>query len=288
MAGARVLSASPKDTTKTRRAWSVMFTTRVFKTRYGQMHTIDDDPWISRSLRELGEYSESEMDVMRAVFEMLKPLYPEGIEVVDAGAYIGDLTIPVSMLVKKVYAFEPQQEVREILEKNLELNGITNVDVMPYALGHMNGPISFTPNDALHSPGSTMMRLDDEGEVKGEMRTLDSFNLSPQFIKADVEGMEYYVLNGAQETLKRSGPVLFYERDTIAANSGETWDDLMRTLGYFVWQKLVCPIYNKKNFNKAPNTFANYSSMMGLAVPLFGPNSRVVLEEIRRSYDAEK
>jgi FkbM family methyltransferase len=250
------------------------------------MHTIDDDPWVSRSLREQGEWSESEMDVMRTTFNILAP-YPEGtnIEVVDAGAYIGDLTIPLAKIVKKVYAFEPQPEVRAILEQNLELNGITNVEVMPYALGHMNGPISFTPNDALHSPGSTIMRLDDSGEVKSEMRTLDSFDLNPHFIKADVEGMEMFLLNGAQETLKRSGPILFYERDTVPVAGAPDMDDLFRQLGYFIYQKLVCPIFNPKNFNKAPNTFGNYASLMGLAVPLFGPNGKLMMEEIRKSLE---
>jgi FkbM family methyltransferase len=264
-----------------------MFTTRIFPTRYGQMHTIDDDPWVSRSLREQGEWSESEMDVMRTTFNILSPACPDGIDIIDAGAYIGDLTIPLAKLayVNKVYAFEPQPEVREILEKNLALSNITNVEVMPYALGHMNGPISFTPNDALHSPGSTQMRLDDEGDIKGEMRTLDSFDLNPHFIKADVEGMEMFLLNGAQETLKRSGPILFYERDTVPVAGAPDMDDLFRQLGYFIYQKLVCPIFNPKNFNKAPNTFGNYASLMGLAVPLFGTNGKIMLEEIRKSLE---
>ena len=90
------------------------------------MHVIESDVWVSRSLSELGEWSESEMDVVRTVFKILRPVYPDGIEVVDAGAYIGDLTIPISKLVKKVYAFEPQQEVAYILRKNLELNNMSD------------------------------------------------------------------------------------------------------------------------------------------------------------------
>jgi hypothetical protein len=117
------------------------------------------------------------------------------------------------------------------------------------------------------------------------MRTLDSFGLAPQFIKADVEGMEMFLLNGAQETLKKSGPVLFYERDTVPVEGTPDMDDLFRMLGYFVYQKLVCPIYNPNNFNHAPNTFGNYSSMMGLAVPLFGLNGKIMLEEIRKSLE---
>ena len=38
------------------------------------------------------------MDVMRTTFQILSPGYPDGIEMVDAGAYIGDLTIPLAQL----------------------------------------------------------------------------------------------------------------------------------------------------------------------------------------------
>jgi len=248
------------------------------------MHTIDDDPWVSRSLRELGEWSESEMDVMRNTFKILESLYPDGIEVVEAGAYIGDMTIPISKIVKKVYAFEPQPEIRGILEKNLELNGITNVEVLPYALGHENRMITFTPNDALCSPGSTQMSLGTDGEVEVEMRTLDSFGLRPQFIKADIEGMEIFMVNGAQETFKEAGPIFMFEVDTVPVPGAPSWDDVCRTIGYFMWQKLECPIYNPKNWKRAMNTFANYASYMGLAVPMFGPNGKAMFEEIQKSY----
>lgn len=266
-----------------------MYNTRVFETRHGKMHLIDDDPWVSRSLREQGEWSESELTVMREIFDILKLQYPDGIEVVDAGAYIGDLTIPMSRLVKKVHAFEPQPEVADILKKNLDLNGITNVEVFPYALGHRNGPVTYNQLDALHSPGSTQMSMDDTGSSDAEMRTLDSFGINPQFIKVDVEGMEMFVLNGAKETLKLSGPILFFEHDIASTvPNAPPWDDYLRERGYFIYRKMGCPIYNPENFKKAPNTFANYASMMALAVPLFGPNSKLMLDDIQKAYLEKK
>lgn len=48
-------------------------------------------------------------------------------------------------------------------------------------------------------------------ELNCEIGRLDDFNLSPYFIKIDVQGFEYEVLQGGQETLKRYKPVLLIE-----------------------------------------------------------------------------
>lgn len=48
-------------------------------------------------------------------------------------------------------------------------------------------------------------------EINCEVKRLDDFNLQPYFIKIDVQGLEYEVLLGSQETLKRSKPVLLIE-----------------------------------------------------------------------------
>ena len=255
-----------------------MLPTTIVQTRWGPLETIDSDPWISRSFRELGEFSESEVDVLRVLFEVLGEVHPEGLEVVDAGAYVGDLTIPMARLTQKVYAFEPQKEVREVLERNLVRNNITNVEVFPYALGHVNSPVSFNTGEC---PGSTQMRMDGRGRELGEMRTLDSFGISPQFIKADVEGMEVFLLAGARETLQRSAPLLFYERDTVVIPGMLPWEDVLRRLGYFLWRKMSCRIWNPENYKgEAVNTFEEYASLMGLAVPLFGENGGKLLEGV--------
>ena len=44
-----------------------------------------------------------------------------------------------------------------------------------------------------------------------EVKTLDSFQLKPDFIKIDVEGFEYKVLLGAEETIHNSRPLLLVE-----------------------------------------------------------------------------
>ena len=70
-----------------------------------------------------GQYSESEVDVMRVFLR-------GGNTSIDVGANIGDLTLPMSQLVGpggRVYAIESHIENFQVLNANLALNGISNV-----------------------------------------------------------------------------------------------------------------------------------------------------------------
>jgi FkbM family methyltransferase len=265
----------------------IMLETRLVGTKHGEMWVIEGDPWVSRSLVELGEWSEAELVVIKSVLDTLRPGTPEGLVVVEAGAYIGDLTIPMSRMVQKVYAFEPQPEIAEILARNLELNGVRNVEILPFALGHMDMGISFTPNAPGDSPGSTQMMPSGQGQVEGEMRTLDSFGIHPHFVKADVEGMETLLLQGGQETFKKDGPVFFYECDTVIT-PGETTEKMLQKIGYFLYQKYAFPIWQPGNFRGAGNTFGYTGSLMGLGVPLFGKNGRALVETIQNQLEGAR
>lgn len=63
---------------------------------------------------------------------------------------------------------------------------------------------------------------------KVRLRTLDSFELWPAFVKIDVQGHELEVLRGMEETIQRCRPVLLLERG-FRFNEIR---DYLRTLGY--------------------------------------------------------
>ncbi len=232
-------------------------------TKHGPMRVIEEDVWVSRSLSLLGEYSESEVKLVQMFVRTMSRKSPSVF--VDAGAYIGDLTIPMAKMCGHVYAFEPQKDVRTILEHNVTANGLKNVTIFPYALGDKCEEITYNlPTD---SPGGVQMGVR-EGTETAMMVTLDSLNLGPvDFIKADVEGMEVPLLHGAQETIAKYFPLLFCEFDTVMTPGMPQLDEVYNLLGYFPYP-MAFPMWAADNFNKfKEDIFPNVVSFMKLGIP---------------------
>ena len=245
-------------------------TTSEVMTKHGPMIIPDQDVWIGRSLRELGEHSQCEINFMYlAMGLMTRGAFNS--TVIDAGAYIGDLTIPVSRFCKHIYAFEPQAESRAILEENIRINHRENVTVLPYALGEQsNLPLRYKTADARwnenqDSPGSIHMG-DDDGTETAEMVSLDSLGLDVDFLKADIEGMEIPMLAGARDTLSRCHSTLFLERDTVILKDYMTLGEVLEVLGYDYYP-MSFPMWRPDNHNRAPNTFGSTVAHMMLGVP---------------------
>lgn len=227
------------------------------------MRVIEEDIWVSRCLRELGEHSEAELNMMYFCLGLLSHGKYDS-TVVDAGAYIGDLTVPLSRMCKTLYAFEPHKGNRELLEHNLRINSCSNVTVFPYALGAESGIVRYNSTDAT-SPGSSQMGLE-EGDAEVEMVTLDQLGLSPDFIKADIEGGEIPLLAGAQDTLEACRSTLFLERDTVTLQGAPPMGEILHTLGYDTYP-MSFPMWRADNFRGAPNTFGTTVAHMMLAIP---------------------
>lgn len=236
------------------------------------MRVINEDVWISRSLRELGEHSQSEINLMQLILGVQSAGRYDGV-IVDAGAYIGDTTIPLSRLAKKVYAFEPQAETREILKYNLDLNHITNVEVMPYALGDSPSVVKYNSvnlqelnGELLPSPGGTQVGVA-VGDCEVEMVSLDSLGLRPDFVKADIEGMEIPLLAGAINLIKSTRPIFFLEYDTVVQSDMRPLPECLDMLGYKSYP-MSFSMWNPDNFNRCrENTFGTTVSKMMLGVP---------------------
>ena len=138
---------------------------------------------------------------------------------IDIGANIGHHTLFMSRYATKVYAFEPYALVRRQLEDKLFLNQVSNVTIVPTALGNRNEQLRyFSPPDENTGMGSFVEKfsaLNTEGEML-EIRIADE--LFPELgigradiIKMDVEGFEKQVLLGAQAVLETLRPVILFE-----------------------------------------------------------------------------
>ena len=137
-------------------------------------------------------------------------------DIIDAGAYIGDTSLPFSKLTnKKVWAFEPFSETYDLLVENVKLNNVNNVVPVKKSLGNINGEKSLflTGNDFSGITSKPENRYEDSWEeIKVQECTVDAFveekNLDVGYINVDVEGGELDLLEGAKNTIIRQKPIL--------------------------------------------------------------------------------
>jgi FkbM family methyltransferase len=140
----------------------------------------------------------------------------------DVGAFVGWHTIRTARTVGpsgRVICLEPDPINRRQLERNLELNGVTNCTVSPLAAwsktGEERGWYTEKAPDCCRiteSGGSSTVRTTTIDDL------VSGFGLARlDWIKIDVEGAEVDVLKGAVATLRRFRPSLFVEiHDTVS------------------------------------------------------------------------
>ncbi len=163
------------------------------------------DEYVGACLEAYGEYSPMEIELFKCLVN------PEMVAI-EIGAHIGSHTIPLSRLVKRLWAFEPQRRIFQALCANLALNEIGNVHAFQYAIGDQNATI-ICPQSSWDEPANTggvSMLNPKDGEAV-EMKTLDSLRIDAGFVKVDVEDMELNVLKGAVKFIERNRPIFYLE-----------------------------------------------------------------------------
>ena len=138
----------------------------------------------------------------------VKGFTPEnGDVVVDVGANYGDSAIWwARKFGVKVFAFEPLSDVFEEFEKNIKLNA---VDVVAF-----NEALGEGEEITGHSVGG-MFAIGGNSKVKTEK--LDKYSFERvDLLKIDVEGFEYNVLKGAENTIRKFKPRIIIETHTHA------------------------------------------------------------------------
>lgn len=230
--------------------------TEVVDTRYGPMRIFIDDPGCSKIIKEYGEYSPAEVVLMGLYLE------PSSV-VVDVGANIGGLTMPLATMAGQVYAFEPQAEVAEVLRENVR--PFPNVEVIQCGLGEKPKTLRCGPETSNWEKGSrgSYQLSETRGSETVEVKTLDSFGLAPTLLKIDVEGMEIAVLAGALETIRKHRPYIWMERNF----SEKILVDVFKALGY-IYSSIDLPTCYPNTWNgHKPSIYPSIAHMSLLAVP---------------------
>jgi len=138
--------------------------------------------------------------------------------VVDIGANIGYYVLIEAKLVGdkgKVYAIEPDPSNIELLRKNIEINGLSNVEVFQLAIGDTNEFHSMYLSTHRNKPtlrdvAGTVKEKFVTGKIDVKVTTLDDFLENkpyPSVIRMDVEGYEYEIIRGMKNILQRKLPL---------------------------------------------------------------------------------
>ena len=177
-------------------------------------------------------------------FEILRRYLRPGDTFVDCGANIGHFSLVAARLVGPsghVVAFEPVAETRAALERNVATNGLTNVEVLPWALGATAGVAPFyamADGGGLSSfaPSDPARGREFQVDVKTIDDCLRDIQGSVRLVKIDVEGAESVVLQGATELLRRYRPPLLVEVEDDHLKRQGTSEvelrELLRSFGY--------------------------------------------------------
>jgi FkbM family methyltransferase len=166
--------------------------------------------------------------------ELMTRLCKEGTLALDVGANVGLFTVAFAQSVGptgRVLAIEPNPPSIAQLLQNVDRNGLSNVTIVPMAVGATPGRGRLVGDDP------AMIRVEREtagSEATVSVTTLDRLwtdlgRPAVSVIKIDVEGSEVSVLEGARELL-RSGPALMVETRTVAEH--EQTVRLLESVGY--------------------------------------------------------
>jgi FkbM family methyltransferase len=169
-------------------------------------------------------------------YELKRKLQP-GDVVVDAGAYPGDYAIFAARKVGpsgRVICFEPGENNRAVLEKNVRGEGLSNVTIVPKGLWKEDAVLQFRQD------GLASTALDPSaGGDSIAVTTLDAELArlavkSIQVLKMDIEGAEIEAIQGAKETLLRSRAYVCIASYHVVngENTSRFLEEFLRGIGY--------------------------------------------------------
>lgn len=138
---------------------------------------------------------------------LVKKIVDPRMTVYDIGANMGYFAIMESKLVGQygtVDAIEPQKDSYDMLCQNVKLNNCSNIHTDMLAIGDKIGTTKLYSSNHLNRC-SVLIKSDKYQEV--EMTTFDDYvryRRHPDIIRMDVEGYEYYIVDGMKELFASS------------------------------------------------------------------------------------
>ena len=157
-------------------------------------------------------------------YEVLENFLDKEHSYIDVGVHLGETILFGAQLSKTCYAVEPDPECIRIASKNIELNNINNIKLIPKALGNNCSKIMLGAPGSLSLGSSATTYFNAELSANSfETESISIPKLVEQenindlnFIKIDVEGMEDLIIENIGEIdlpllVEVHTPLLFYK-----------------------------------------------------------------------------
>ena len=183
------------------------------RTEFQKLYELLEDDFSRRTLRNVIKYRLTpRTSLLRDIVvspqyfvpDIIGPLKEEVF--IDGGAYTGDMIASLyrerGKCWRKIYAWEPDEENRRILEKRCV--DYKDVEIIPFALWKEKTELKFLAGKEVGS------RISENGTEVVPVDTIDHVCSSDKvtFIKMDIEGSELEALRGAADVIRRDKPKL--------------------------------------------------------------------------------
>ena len=196
---------------------------QTFDTKYGYVSILENDVYIAREFKNGKYWDENTLLLLRDHIDPNK-------NIIEVGAHVGTSSIVYSSFLNpdsKLYAFEPQRKLFQLLVRNIYQNNLQN-QIVPYnsAVFCVAGKAHLNAVDLDGGGGIVARRYTDESHLNcnfggiglgdgGEdccVLTIDSLNLpNIGFIHVDAQGAENWILYGGIGTIRKFKPVILFE-----------------------------------------------------------------------------
>lgn len=187
---------------------------------------------------------------------------------IDVGAHFGFYTLLASKIVGengKVYAFEASPQIFKTLQQNTLHK--KNIVIQQKAVSNQEGILAFYDFPMLFSEYNSInvnqykkehwIAKHQPKKIEVETLVLDKLNLSPDFIKIDVEGAEKMVIGGLENTLKKN-PKTLIALEYLAKDPSKNYFEaalLLQQLGFYPHIILEDCSLMKIELEKLPSNF---------------------------------
>lgn len=147
--------------------------------------------------------------------------------IVEVGANVGNHLVFYAqhMNARKIFPFEPNPDAVRLLNRNIEMNGLGDlIDGRGIGIG-AGAQYGRFAVELAHEHNLGAARLSDSAGGELEVRPLDEMLKGEKvdFMKIDVEGMEFDVLEGANELIAVNKPMLMVEVFNEKADRFRNW-----------------------------------------------------------------